>query len=76
MFESVLSSTTISDSSSFDTAHTYNNCGAVYFKQGNYKKAYEMALKLHPFEQSRLSMYQENLENTKRKLEQATVAFE
>jgi tetratricopeptide (TPR) repeat protein len=83
MFESVLSSTTISDSPSFDTAHTYSNCGAVYFKQGNYTKAlenftkaYELALKLHPFEQSRLTMYQENVENTKRKLDQITVTFE
>jgi tetratricopeptide (TPR) repeat protein len=83
MFESALRCTTISDSPSFYKAHTYNNCGAIYFKQGNYAKAlenftkaYEMTLKLYPSEQSYLLMYKENLENAKQKLDQVTAASE
>ncbi|CAF2770384.1 unnamed protein product [Rotaria sp. Silwood2] len=80
MFENALSFTTILESKSFQVAHTYNNCGAVYFNQGNYEKAlekftkaYEMALQLPSFEQSYLSMYQQNLKETKRKLQKVTI---
>ncbi|CAF3597650.1 unnamed protein product [Rotaria sp. Silwood1] len=80
MFENALSSTPMSESKSFHVAHTYNNCGAVYFNQGNYEKAlekftkaYEMALQLPSFELSYLSMYQQNLEETKRKLQKVTI---
>ncbi|CAF1400790.1 unnamed protein product [Rotaria sp. Silwood1] len=80
MFENALSSTPMSESKSFHVAHTYNNCGAVYFNQGNYEKAlekftkaYEMALQLSSFERSYLSMYHHNLEETKRKLQKVTI---
>ncbi|CAF2746013.1 unnamed protein product [Rotaria sp. Silwood2] len=76
MYENALSS----ESTSFHVAQAYNNCVAVYFKQGNYEKAlekftkaYEIASQLSPFEPSYLSMYQQNLEEIKRKLQKVAI---